>query len=1139
MEDEKAEGDGVFCETDELQKDKPPPSECDIGIGVSPYKIGRKEWEELYIAVLYTIKHKLGANSSGYSVYAEDLYEYAQEAFCMSDEDHRRYLSIAHDEKPPILVLNITVVEAQGLEAKDPNGFSDPYCMLGIQPANTLERRNSSDDEFGSGSSGSGGKGGSPGGGRRGLKKLGASLKRRDRIRSNSISETLPAKFIRTTSVKPQTLNPRWNEQFRLDIEDIRTDRLHLDIWDHDLSESSVLIGQTNEVYFKQIAQSARTSTGENIDDFLGCVNIRCEDIPSSGIDRWFCLEGRTERSSVQGQIRLKISLGTREDKESAEEDNWKEVVEHQELFWVFIQHELKQNFGPSYEWAGDLPQPALTILHQHAIQGDVTELQQALCRWIMYSKQLMEVPLDYALLYQLLEDISRAWGDQENPLSRDEEAALAESFNIFLDFCLKLLQKHRDLFPPGNTFANHKLTHLLKCLSLLHGQKGFRWCCPFRHDLHVEVTCCLKKGTLDWFNAQIANIEAQKKDSKEKWTLRILIDLINTMNTDVNKGLMYYNEEFESTTLRQVNSGDVIKQRNGVNATGVSYSVVVYKQLEKMVGDSLGVKIQEACGTVGAEVDDSPDSEYMTTATAMFELYMALQEFIKFKDNLPMDEKKNLTLVNYHLWFKDAVSHWFVVAKSKSQIRIKKAVELDKVDFLDNFVKHSTSAVDTSTCFVQIKEFWRQLNWPDPAGSFTFVMKVIEIICEGTVYYAKLCQQKQQKTTESDVPTDSNEKLCITINNMEFVLQTLRPLEDDLGVEQIIKALNLNQGGCTANQCRESIYDLLNKAEDEVTGNIFSIIRGMVEKLRPDMKKFVFHLAWAPEKLDAENAIRPLLENLDTTLRTLYNNLLQANFDRLLDMMWTKERLAFFDRLYSSLTILVDFFHGSGKGLPLDCIQNAPYQDLFHMLKLQKSDTLHLIELYILQRLEEQQKIEKPTYGILTIKTSYNSTAESLNIDILNARELLPLDPTGFSDPFVILELVPRHFFPNCVKQRTKVQKKTLYPLFDEAFEFRIPQDLLNREGAGVCFSVMDHDMVTKNDFEGEAFLPLCNVAEEASLEGGKLGELPLMHPNEKNEIILALAARTWDKDAQEFVKNLKHRRRKIATAEGDEAEE
>ncbi|GIY76721.1 BAI1-associated protein 3 [Caerostris extrusa] len=211
------------------------------------------------------------------------------------------------------------------------------------------------------------------------------------------------------------------------DIEDIRTDRLHLDIWDHD-DESSVFDAarKLNEVSksegFRKIFQAnssiSRTSTGENIDDFLGCkYSFRGHTIFRF---RSLVLLGGEDRALQRSRSDSSEDLPEHQGGQGwqyGRTTTGKRSLNTRSCSGVFIQHELKQHFGPSYEWAGDLPQPALTILHQHAIQGDITELQQTLCRWIMYSKQLMEVPLDYALLYQLLDDISRSWGTRRIPL--------------------------------------------------------------------------------------------------------------------------------------------------------------------------------------------------------------------------------------------------------------------------------------------------------------------------------------------------------------------------------------------------------------------------------------------------------------------------------------------------------------------------------------------------------------------------------------------------------------------------------------------------------------------------------------------------------------------------------------------------
>ena len=55
--------------------------------------------ELLYIEVLYTIKHKIGATTGGHLPFIQDLYHYAREAFGISPDDHARLLTRASEEK--------------------------------------------------------------------------------------------------------------------------------------------------------------------------------------------------------------------------------------------------------------------------------------------------------------------------------------------------------------------------------------------------------------------------------------------------------------------------------------------------------------------------------------------------------------------------------------------------------------------------------------------------------------------------------------------------------------------------------------------------------------------------------------------------------------------------------------------------------------------------------------------------------------------------------------------------------------------------------------------------------------------------------------------------------------------------------
>ncbi|GLH13404.1 uncharacterized protein GBIM_17982 [Gryllus bimaculatus] len=1059
--------------------------------------------------------------------------------------------------QPPIVVLNVVVMEAEGLEAKDANGFSDPYCMLGIQPGSAGAGPPPSPSPYVLAAAAAAAEGGGGGGcdtpppsprpspaAARALSDSGVET-------AAERHDAAPHEKLR----KHHSLGARVGS-FRLSFKrkehgygrerrdrDAHRDSLSVQVpaKDHD-DESSVFdaVSKLNEVrgvkglgrFFKQIAQSARSGSQ---DDFLGCVNIPLQEIPSTGLERWYKLEARTQRSNIQGRLRLKLWLSTREDRGNSEEDSGGELRQQEQLHAVFIEHELAR-FG----WDGQLPHVALTILHQHAIQGDMTELRLAMVRWVAYARHAARRPLHSA------------------------EECLAESFNIFIDYALQLLRKHRQYFVPHYKITMDRLEYLLRCLGLMSGMKAFWKCCPFNKEIRGEIISALKKGTLEWYE-EIHSYHQPVSRNQEQ-IIHSLIHLIILLIVDLQKGLDYYNILFESTN-------------------GVPYFSTVYKQLEKMLAEDVGKElevlevhndlshqvaalcIQMQNTELGIPTDELVLAPGAELATSIFELYLAMQELVNFRENLPPQDQKTLAINTYYEWFEPAVDKWMDVAKYKAMHRIRKALELNKTCTGDFIVKHSTSAVDATSCFFQIKEFWRQLAWPDLVGSYNFVVKIIDCICSAAVYYSDLIHQKLQDTGYYEDPTafKVNDEMCVTVNDLEYVRRSLAALGTELHVDNILEAVEMATGDGNRQQWRNALYGILDGATTQLEARVLQIISRVAAKMRPALKKAMFHLAWSPDSLPTSEAISPLLEYLDSHLVALNAALLPRNFERVLNDVWDvcllelgqqmdgnagslrgpaqafmsfpgpmhpRDKVAvFYERLYEALEILVDFFHADQKGLPLDQLKSATYWRVEQRLQYHKTETEGLIHLYYLQRLQDQLTTESIEYGVLSVRAYFNH--DSLCVEVLNARDVIPLDPNGFSDPFVIIELLPRKVFAHCAEQQTNVQKKTLHPMFDECFEFSVTLEQCRVEGAMILFTVMDHDVLTFNDFAGEAFLALGNIPgvdeNNTSIDnfhGLKTVELNLMHQKNKNHAILqTLESRTGDKMAQDFVKKQKQR--------------
>lgn len=135
-------------------------------------------------------------------------------------------------------------------------------------------------------------------------------------------------------------------------------------------------------------------------------------------------------------------------------------------------------------------------------------------------------------------------------------------------------------------------------------------------------------------------------------------------------------------------------------------------------------------------------------------------------------------------------------------------------------------------------------------------------------------------------------------------------------------------------------------------------------------------------------------------------------------------------------------------------------------------TNDLENLEEHMEQNEKEQTKEkEEVNLGRIQYKLDYDFQQGQLSVTVIQAENLPGMDMSGTSDPYVKLYLLPE----KKKKVETKVHRKTLNPVFNETFIFKVPFNEIGNKT--LVFSVYDFDRFSKHDQIGQVLLALNKI--------------------------------------------------------------
>ncbi|XP_014670103.1 PREDICTED: synaptotagmin-6-like [Priapulus caudatus] len=126
-------------------------------------------------------------------------------------------------------------------------------------------------------------------------------------------------------------------------------------------------------------------------------------------------------------------------------------------------------------------------------------------------------------------------------------------------------------------------------------------------------------------------------------------------------------------------------------------------------------------------------------------------------------------------------------------------------------------------------------------------------------------------------------------------------------------------------------------------------------------------------------------------------------------------------------------------------------------------------------------QKLDEPSSGLgkLHFRLRYDFDKSDFVIHLIEAHDLPPGDKEGFNDPYVEVRLYKE---TDSKLRRSSIQRKTLFPVFNDVFKFPITYEELQEKT--LHFYVYDFDKFSREDVTGVVKIDMGKVDVSSELE-------------------------------------------------------